>query len=162
MKTIITNLSEQHFLNRLNSLCTKNKRFDKGYTEVDVFVVKRKQQRFRIGRHLADMPFSRFDGYLSQFIFGEYVVNSLGKVELKYRFGIPLAFSIPYMLTGIVGFSLLAPLLYDAVFNNCYQWGGLFVSSIFSLFGLCGLLVRPKKDRAILEEHLYRICFPKK
>ena len=162
MRTIITNLSEQRFLNRLESMCTKHKRFDKGYTEVDVFVVKRKQQRFRIGRHLADVPFSRFDGYLSQFIFGEYVVNSLGKVELKYRFGIPLTFSIPYMLMGVVGFPLFIYLLYDAVFNDCYQWGGLFVSSIFSLIGLCGLVVRPKKDRVILEEHLHKICFSKK
>lgn len=161
MKTITTNLSEQQFSSRLDGMCTKHERFDSGYTDKDVFVVKKKQHRFRIGYHVAQMPLGRTDGYYMEFVYGKYSVNSLGKVELNYRFGKPFAFLIPYIIICLLALPIFICLLYDTVFNAFYQWGGLFVTMIFSCIGLYGLLARSKKDRAVLEEHLHKICFPK-
>jgi len=160
MKTIITNLSEQRFLNRLDNMCKAHRRFDNGYSNLDVFVIKRKQNKFRIGRHLALI--GRTDGYLSEFIFGEYVVNSLGKVELNYRFGKTFTFIIFYIIICLIALPLFICLLYDAIFNACYQWGGLFVTMIFSFIGLFNLFAHSRKTRTMLEEHLHKICFPKK
>ena len=162
MKTITTNLSEQCFLNRLDSMCIRHKRFDRGYTDLDVFVVKRKQQWFRIGRHLASPPLSRTDGYLAEFIFGEYRVNDCGKVEVNYRFGKPFTSIIPCIIICLVALPIFICLLYDAVFNAYYQWGGLFVSLLFSFIGSFDLFAHSKKARAILEQQLYKICFPTK
>lgn len=162
MKTIVTNLSEQRFLNRLDSMCTKYNRFAKGYTELDVFVVKRKHKRFQIGRHLADIPLSRFDGYLSEFIFGKYTVNNFGNVEVSYRFSTPFPLRIPDIIISLAGLPLFLCLLYDAIFNASYQWGGLFITMIFSFIGLFSLLGRSKKNRTVLEEHLCEICLPQK
>ena len=160
MRTIITNLSEQLFLNRLDSMCTKHNKFDKGYTNQNVFVVKKNQKTFRIGRHLADIPFSRYDGYFSDFIYGKYIVNSSGKVEINYRFGRPIVFIIPDIIICLVALPIFVCVLYDTIFNAYYQWGGLFVSMIFSFIGLFNLFSYSKKNRNVLEEHLCKICFP--
>ncbi len=160
MKIIITNLSEQRFLNRLDSMCTKHNKFDKGYTMLNVFVVKRNQKTFRIGRHLADIPFSRYDGYCKDFIYGKYIVNSSGKVELNYRFGRPISFIILHVIICLMALPIFICVLYDTIFNACYQWGGLFVTMLFSFIGLFNLFSYSKKDRNVLEEHLCKICFP--
>lgn len=161
MKNIVTSLSEQQFLSRLDRMCTKHERFDKGYTELDVFVVKKKQHRFRIGYHVAQIALGRTDGYASDFVFGEYTVNSSGKVEVNYKFGKPFAFIIPFAIICIFVLPIFACVLYNTIFNEYYQWGGLFVTMIFSFIGLYGLFAYSKKDRAMLEEHLHKICFPK-
>ena len=162
VKTIITNLSERRFLERIDSLCTKEQHFDNGYADSDVFVVRRKHAHFRIGRHMASRLHSRTDFYLPEFLIGEYSVNSQGKVELKYRFGKPLSFIIPDILVCLVVLPMFIVILYQAVFYADWQWGGMLVTMFLSFVGLFGLFVRSKKTRTILEEHLRKICFPKK
>lgn len=42
-------------------------------------------------------------------------------------------------------------------FTNA-QWGGLCVTTLFWIFGLVGMMFRSRKERALVEEHLLRIC----
>ena len=158
MKTLNTNLSEKSFLDRLDSMCTKHKPFDDCYSQSNAFVVKRKAQSFRIGRHFADIPFSRFDGYYKEFIYGKYSLNDTGKVEIKYRFRMEIMFLISNLIICLLAIPVFACLLYDAVFNSIYHWGGLVVTFIFSFIGLFELFMISKKQRAALEEHLLNIC----
>lgn len=158
MKIINTNLSEHEFLNRLNDMCAKHMPFDKGYSQMDVFVVKRKAQYFRIGRHFADIPLSRFDGYYKEFIYGKYTVNDSGKVDVCYRFGTPITFLIPNLIISLLAVPIFVCLLYDAIFYNSYQWGGLIVTFIFSFIGLFDLFIYSKKHRTAIKEHLINIC----
>ena len=159
MKKIKTNLSEEMFLSRIDSMCTQHKWFNAEYAESDVFTLKRKKQSFRIGRHFANMPMMRSDGYYSEFIYGKYIVNSLGTVDVNYRFGKPILHIFPFVLCCAFGLPIFVCLLYDAIFNSLYQWDGVFVTLIFSFVGLFNLFVCYKKDRIVLEEHLHKICF---
>lgn len=61
MKHIETHLTERHFLSRLETLCRKQERFDRGDRENDYFVVKRNNQKFRIAKHYAHV--GKTDGY---------------------------------------------------------------------------------------------------
>ncbi len=162
MKTVVTNLSEQRLLNRLESMCAEYRQFDKSYTDRNLFVVKRHGKRFRIGRHVARMPMSRYDGYFSEFIYGVYKVGTSSNVEVKYRFGKPFIYILPFLIMCLISLPILVYLLYCALFNADLHLVGLVMAAVFSFIALFSLFAHSSKDRAILEEHLFNICSPKK
>ena len=155
-KRIETGLSLKQFHDRIKLLCREKTRFDRGYHGEDVFVIKRGKKRIALCKHYASV--GRSDGYANDCIFFRYAVNGKGFVELTYRFGKRFLFLTPFLICMTAGFPLWVGLLYEAFFLSTVEWGGLCVTAFFWLFGLCGILFRSRKERALLEEHLLKIC----
>lgn len=156
MKFIETHLTEKQFLDRMDTLCRKKERFDRGYHDIDTFVVKRKRNKFRLGKHYAHV--GRGDGYASVFLYCRYDITEKGYVRVSYRYGAPLIHLIPFAICVGVGGALCLSLLYEAVFDRTPEWASIFITSAMWIFGLVGLLFRSKKDRRALENHLLRVC----
>ena len=156
MKFIETHLTEKQFLDRMDTLCRKKERFDRGYHDIDTFVVKRKRNKFWLGKHYAYV--GRSDGYASVFLYCRYDVTEKGYVRVGYRYGAPLIHLIPFAICAGVGGVLCLSSLYDAVFDRAPQWASIFISSAMWMIGLVGLLFRSKKDRRALESHLLFVC----
>ena len=157
-KRIETKLNEKRFLERLKTLCREKTRFDKGYNDKDVFVVKRNKNQFWLCKHYAHV--GRTDGYAYDCIYFQCIVKENGYVDIEYRFGKRLLFVIPDIIICLMALPLFTCALYDTIFNAYYQWGGLFVTMILSFLGLFNLFSHSKKERNVLEEHLFKICFP--
>ncbi len=156
MKRIETKLNEKQFLDRLKTLCREKTRFDKGYNDKDVFVVKCNKNKFWLCKHYAHV--GRTDGYANDCIYFQYFVKENGYIEIEYMFGKLLLFVIPFIICFTAGIALWISLVYEAIAFTNVQWGGLFVVALFWIFGLVGMLFRSKKERDLLEEHLLRIC----
>ncbi len=73
MKRIETKLTEKQFLCRLEKLCKEKTRFDKGYTDKDIFVIKRNKNKFWLCKHYAHV--GRVDGYGNDCIYFQYKLN---------------------------------------------------------------------------------------
>ena len=159
-KRIETKLNEKQFLSRLKTFCREKTLFDKGYNNEDIFVTKRKNNRLWICKHYAVV--GRSGGYANDCIYVRYITNKSGYIDVEYRFGKLLLFVIPFIICFTVGIAIWVPLVYDIIsgvvaFTNA-QWGGLCVTALFWIFGLVGMMFRSKKERALVEEHLLRIC----
>ena len=155
-KRIETKLNEKQFLNRLKTFCREKTRFDKGYNDKDVFVVKRKENKVWLCKHYANI--GRTDGYGNDCIHFRYITNKNGYIDVEYKFGKLLLYVIPFIVCFVAGIALWISLIYDAIVFADVQWGGLCVTALFWIFGLVGMLFRSKKERDLLEEHLLRIC----
>ena len=155
-KHLATKLDEKQFLNRLKIFCREKIRFDTGYNDKDVFVVKRKKNCYWLCKHYASV--GRTDGYAHDCICFRYSINKNGYVDVEYRFGKTLSHTIPFVVCFAVGSIFGISLVYDAIAFFDVQWGGLCVAALFWIFGLSGMLYRSKKERVALEEHLLRIC----
>ena len=155
MKYIKTKLTESSFLNRLKTLCREKTRVDKGYTDKDVFVVRKNKNKFWICKHYAHI--GRTDGYANDCIYFQYGVNEKGYVDIQYKFGKLLLFLVPFIICFTVGIALWMFLIYEAVVINNVQWGGLCVTTFFWAFGLFGILFRSQKERVLLEREKLRI-----
>lgn len=156
MKRVETRLNEKQFLHRLETLCREKKRFDKGYNDKDVFVVKQNKKYFWLCKHYASV--GRTDGYANDCIYFRYGVNESGYINLEYRFGKLLSCLIPCIISFMAGIALWIPLVYEAIAFTNVQWGGLCVTALFWIWGLVGILFRSRKECILLEEHLMRIC----
>lgn len=159
MTYIETKLTENSFLNRLNTLCREKTRFDKGYTDKDIYVFKRNSKdknKFWICKHYAHI--GKTDGYANDCIYFLYKVNENGYVDIEYRFGKLLLFLVPFIICFTVGIALWISLIYEAIVFNNVQWGGLCVTAFFWILGLLGSLFRSQKERLLLEQHLLLIC----
>ena len=159
-KRIETKLNEKQFLDRLKTFCRDKTRFDKGYNDKDVFVVKRNRSKFWLCKHYAHV--GKIDGYANDCIYVRYSTNKSGYIDVEYRFGKLLLSVIPFIICFTVGIALWVPLVYDIIsgavaFTNA-QWEGYVVTALFWIFGLVGMMFRSKKERALVEEHLLRIC----
>ena len=155
-KRIETKLNEKQFLDRLKTFCRDKTRFDKGYNDKDVFVVKRNRSKFWLCKHYAHV--GKIDGYANDCIYFQYIVNKNGYIDIEYRFGKLLLSVIPFIICFTAGIALWTTLVYDAIAFDNAQWGGLCVTALFWIFGLVGMMFRSKKERALVEEHLLRIC----
>jgi hypothetical protein len=155
-KRIETKLNEKQFLGRLKTFCRDKTRFDKGYNDKDVFVVKRNRSKFWLCKHYAHV--GKTDGYANDCIYFQYIVNKNGYIDIEYRFGKLLLFVIPFIICFTAGIALWTTLVYDAIAFDNVQWGGLCVTALFWIFGLVGMLFRSRKERVLLEKHLLRIC----
>ena len=155
-KRIETKLNEKQFLDRLKTFCRDKTRFDKGYNDKDVFVVKRNRSKFWLCKHYAHV--GKTDGYANDCIYFQYIVNKNGYIDIEYRFGKRLLFLIPFIICFTAGIVLWTTLVYDAIAFDNVQWGGLCVTALFWIFGLVGMLFRSRKERVLLEKHLLRIC----
>jgi len=156
MKKIETNISERRFLERLETLCRKKERFDRGYCDKDIFVVKRNKNKFWICKHYANC--GRTDGYAYDCMYCRYNVNEKGYVTVEYRLGKLRSALFAFVICFTVGIALWIPIVYEAVAFSNVQWGELCVTALFWIFGLVGMLFRSQKERLLLEEHLLRIC----
>jgi len=153
---IETRLNEKQFFNRLETFCREKTRFDKGYIDKDVFVVKRNRNKFWLCKHYASI--GRTDGYANDCIRFRYIVNEKGYIDIEYRFGKPILFCIPFIICFSAGIALWISLIYDAIVYGGMQWGSLCITSLFWIFGLTGMFFRSRKEKALLKEHLLRIC----
>jgi len=156
MKHIETKLTEKQFLRRLEELCKEKTRFDKGYTDKNVFIFKRNKSKFWLCKHYADV--GRTDGYGNDCIYFQYKLSEKGHVIVEYTFGKLIMLLIPFILIFAVGIALWSVLIYEAIVFFNVQWGGLCITTIFWVFGLFGLLFRSPKERQLLEKHLIQIC----
>ena len=155
-KFIETKLNEKQFLARLKTFCQEKTRFDKGYNDKDIFVTKRKNNRFWLCKHYANI--GRTDGYANDYICFQYSINENGYIDIEWRFGKPLLSLWPFLISFTAGMALWIPLIYDAIAFGNVQWGGLCVTALFWIFGLFGAFGHSRKERVSLEEHLLRIC----
>ena len=106
-KRIETKLNEKQFLDRLKTFCRDKTRFDKGYNDKDVFVVKRKQNKFWLCKHYANI--GRTDGYGNDCIYFRYITNKNGYIDVEYKFGKRLLFVIPFIVCFVAGIALWNP-----------------------------------------------------
>lgn len=156
MKIIETRISEKQFINRLEGLCRKKAYFDKGYNDKDTFVVKRKDNKFWLGKHYALI--GRSDGYANDCLLCRYTVRENGLVSVHYRFGKRITYLIPFIISCALGIPIAISLIYDAIVYADPQWNGILIAVLFLALGLFGLLFRSKKERKLLEKHLFKIC----
>ena len=156
MKVIETSLNENQFLSRLETFCRKKQRFDVGYNDKDVFVFKRKKNKFWLSKHYAYA--GRSDGYMKICIHCSYCVNDRGFVSVKYRFGQRPVFMIPLLIACLVGGFISGWVIFDIVKYGSFDWAEIFVASVFWIFGLGNLLIRSKKDKSELDGQLKKIC----
>lgn len=157
MKTVKTQMSEQRFLSRLEGLCRKKTRFDKGYVDKDTFVIKRKGNKFWLAKHYASL--GRSDGYAMDCLYCKYGVDQNGYVFVKYTVGKRLTYLIPFGISFIIGAFLWVSIIYDTiVYHQSPDGNGIAVAALFWALSLVGTLLRSKKERTALEEHLLSIC----
>ena len=135
-------------------------RWSRGYNDKDTFVVKRKENIFRLEKHYALI--GRTDGYAIDCLYCQYQTNENGYVTVKYRFGKRSLYLVPFVIAFTVGILLWSALLYEAIAFANAQWDAIFVATLFWLLGLGGNLIRSKKERRALESHLLRICAVKR
>lgn len=158
MKMIDTRLDEKQFLDRLETLCRKKERFDRGYRDKDLFVVKRNKNKFWLSKHYALL--GRTDGYMNDCLYCQYTVNDNGFVSVKYHFGKHRINLIPFLISFIMGIFMWVGLLIDSILYSDPNWNGIFVAALFWTLGLVGLIIKSKKDRYELETHLQKVCHP--
>ncbi len=158
MNSINTDLSEKEFVSRLEKMCMIHRKFDKGYQDLDVFVVKRNNKKFRLGHHLPLV--GRTDGYSIEYIFGEYVVDKNNRVIVTYRFGKTFLFLMPFFIAILFSLPIFIYLVYDLINNSILQLDGLIISFLISTLSLTAIFLRSKNEKDTLEKHLHRICLP--
>lgn len=156
MTTMETNLSETGFKNRLKNLTVPYKIFDRGYENSDVFVLKAKNNAFRIGHHVKNVW--NHDGYDAVFLYGKYFLDNTGKITVRFRFGKPLVFLIPFIFCLIFPFPIFLCLLYEALHYHELSLAPLLITGLFSILGFFGIFYSPKKTRQLLLQRLKRIC----
>ena len=156
MRVIETCMSEQRFLSRLEGLCRRKERFDKGYEDKDVFVIEKKGRTFRIGKHYA--LYGRNHGCIPDCLSGTYTVGQDGFVRVNYRFSrrpMYRFFSAVALLGGCV---LWISVLCEYFAHGNYNGNEMAVGGLLWVLAVVGMLLRSGKERAALERHLYHIC----
>ncbi len=156
MKIIETRLSEDSFLTRLKKLTTEQKTFGKGYENKSCFVLKWKNNTFRIGKHVRKVW--KTDGYMNVFLYGKYCIDSNGNVSVQYSFRKPLLYLFPFLLIVLLITPTFLYLVYDAIMNGQVQLPALVVTGLFSILGFGGILGSSRQNRKQLKAHLYKIC----
>ncbi len=156
MKTIQTKLTETRFSQRLKTTVgvpyEEYKTVLKGTTG---FVVKQKGNRFSIGQRV---EMSHGYGFYAEWLYGVYSTNNCGTVDVQYHFRKPFSYRLPFLVCLAFGVPILIGLLYNGIIDGLWQWGGMFVAVIFTLFGIGGLLIKSQGNRKALENRLMKIC----
>ena len=156
MKQIETQLLEKHFIQRLESLCRAKEHYDRGYVDKDTFVVKRKNQKFCLLKHYARL--GRTHGYASEGLYCQYHTNEEGYVVVRYDFRLRTAYLIPFLMALGMGLFIWILVFFDIFSAVAFPWNEFWISVLFWVLGLGGLLIRSKQERVFLEEHLMKIC----
>ncbi len=155
MKTFNTRLTEKRFLDRLGQMCREKKRFDIGYNDCDLFVYKRKGNRFWLGKHYKSV--GRGDGFATDRLNCKYEIGENGYVVVRYKPGKHPGLFIPHLVCLLVGLPIAISLIVDAVTGSNYSAEEFVMPSAFLVVGLMGFF-RSKKELAFQEEQLRRIC----
>ncbi|MBE6603840.1 MAG: hypothetical protein E7636_05900 [Ruminococcaceae bacterium] len=156
MKIIETKLNENQFINRLDTFCRKKERFDRGYNDKDLYVIKRNKNKFWMSKHYASV--GRTDGYMNTCLYCSYIVNDNGFVSVKYRFGKLPMFLIPFTISLIIGAFIGGGVVIDIALYGNSDWNNVLVTALFWSLGLGGLIIRSPKERRELENYLKKIC----
>lgn len=155
MKTIVTHLTEQAFLDRLDRFCRPKTKSDKEYLDIDTFVCFRKEKNFWIGRHHAHG--GRSDGFANDRINGTYRVEDSGHVTVSYRFGKHPALLLFHVVLLVIGIPMAVSVLIDAMNHSAVSWHTGLMALFFMIFGVVGFF-GSGKEKAAQEEHLKYIC----
>ena len=156
MITIKTTLSEKAFKKKMKDLTVPYNVFDRGYENSDVFVLKAKNNTFRIGHHVKNV-WNRA-GYDADFLYGKYFLDNTGKITVRFRYGKPLMFLIPFIFCLIFPFPIFLCLLYEALHYHELSLAPLLITGLFSILGFFGAFYSSPKTRQLLLRHLKRIC----
>ena len=152
MITIQTNLSETGFKNRLKNWTVPYKAFDRGYENSEVFVLKAKNNTFRIGHHVKNVW--NQSGYDTDFIYGKYFLDNTGKITVRFRYGKPLIFLMPFIFCLMFPFPIFLCLLYEALRFHEFSLAPLLITGLFSILGFFGIFCSSRKTRQLLLRHL--------
>ncbi len=156
MITIKTSLSETGFQNRMNDLTVPYTFFNPSYRESDCFALKAKNNSFCMGHHVKHV--GRSDGYDAVFLYGKYFLDDAGKVTVRFRFGKPFQFTIPFIVLVTIAFPAFLGALYTSLYDHEMLWLPLFVTGVFSAFGFWQLFASSKKAKQLLIQRMERIC----
>ena len=128
---------------------------------MDVFVVKRKGNQFRLGKHYAVSPiFAKGDGYAVDRLHCRYKVGEQGYVTVEYRFAKRPTYFVFAMFTFAASCLVGISMLRDVEGGREVQPGALPVVLSSWLIWLFGLFHRSKKERTDDEAHLRFIGAP--
>ena len=161
MKTIETHLTEKQFLFRLEHLCRIKKPYDVGYCDMDVFVVRRKGNRFWLAKHYAVSPvYAKGDGYAADRLRCRYKVSEHGYVTVEYRFAKRPTYYISAMFTFLASCLVGISMLRDIEAGREVQPGALPVVLSSWLIWFFAFFHRSNIERTDDEAHLRFICTP--
>ncbi len=156
MKTVETCISEQRFLSRIESLCVKKAKFDKGYADREVFVVKQNNNTFWIAKHYPSRPRER--EYVGDCLYCKYSKNQNGHIVVNYNYGKRPMHWIYTVIVFVVGLVLWASVIYDVIVNSSIDLNEILITVLICLVGLVFTFRRSKKEQKVLKEHLLKIC----